>query len=69
MFPVLHGRAHDSLGQKCLLLPPYPGETAGVLPSTITGHGSFVIAMKETHCRWYNLGKSCLGQSSKREWD
>lgn len=49
VFPVLHGRAHDPLGQKCLLLTPYPGETAGVLPSTITGQGALVMLMKETH--------------------
>jgi len=51
MFPVLHGRADAPLGQKHVLLPPYPGETAGVLPSTITGQGPLVILMKETRSK------------------
>lgn len=69
VFLVFHGKAHDPLGQKCLLLSPYPGETAGVLPSTVTGQGSLVILMKETHFKRYNLGESCLGQRSKGGWD
>lgn len=49
MFLVLHGSAHDCLGQKHLLLPPYPHKTAGVLPSTVTGQGSLAVLMKETY--------------------